>query len=74
MLDAAEAEATPAPRNSGSVPKEANANAARTISPERSGQNEAIRRLKEAKPGKRQPSKGLPSFKEGAPLDRLPDE
>jgi hypothetical protein len=74
MLDAAEAEATPAPRNSGSVPKEPSANAARTISPERPGQNEAIRRLKDAKSDKPRPGKGLPSFQENAPLERLSDE
>jgi hypothetical protein len=42
--------------------------------PERSGQREAIRRLKEAKPDKRRPGKGLPSFQEDAPLERLSDE
>jgi hypothetical protein len=74
MLEAPEAEATPATRNSGSMPKGPGANAARSISPERSGQNEAIRRLKDAKSDKPRPGKGLPSFQEDAPLERLSDE
>ena len=42
--------------------------------PELAGQDEAIRRLKRAKPDKRRPEKGLPSFKDDAPLDRLSDD
>ena len=74
MLEAQEAEATPAPGNSNSAPETPPANAARTAPPERSGQLEAIRRLKEAKPDKPRPGKGLPSFQEDAPLERLSDE
>ena len=42
--------------------------------PDHSGQLDAIRRLKAAKLDKRRPEKGLPSFEEGAPLERLSDE
>ncbi len=37
-------------------------------------QLDAIRRLKESKPTQRAAAKGLPSFREDAPLDRLSDE
>jgi hypothetical protein len=42
--------------------------------PELSGQLDAIRRLKEAKSELTQRGKGLPSFREDAPLDRLSDD
>ena len=42
--------------------------------PELSGQLDAIRRLKAANPDKRQSGKGLPSFRDDAPLDRLSEE
>ena len=48
--------------------------AALKTQPERPGQLEAIRRFKQAKPTKRSSGKGLPSFRENAPLERLSDD
>lgn len=42
--------------------------------PDLRGQLDAIRRVKEAKPAKRDSGKALPSFREDAPLDRLSDD
>jgi hypothetical protein len=48
--------------------------AASEIHAEHTGQGEAIRRLKAAKPGLRRSAKGLPSFNDDAPLDQLSEE
>lgn len=42
--------------------------------PERPGQLDAIQRLTEAKPARQSADNGLPSFKDGAPLERLSEE
>lgn len=74
MWQPQEISATPPPQFSQAAAEETHTVATASIRPEHSGQLDAIRRLRQAKPAKRQAAKGLPSFDESAPLDRLSDE
>ena len=74
MWEAPGLETTMPPQISPPAAKAPRTNTASNTPPEHSGQREAIRRLKEARPGKQRSAKGLPSFREDTPLDQLSDE
>jgi hypothetical protein len=73
MWEPGEAQATLPPRISTAAAKAPQSDVSEAEL-EHLGQHEAVRRLKQAKPGRRRSSKGLPSFKEDAPLDQLSEE
>ena len=66
--------ASPAPQNLDAVVQTPHTTPTARTAPEQDRQDAAIRRLKRAKPNRRDTQKGLPSFQEDAPLDRLSDE
>ena len=66
--------ATPSQKNSPNVPREARTISTTNSQSDRSGQLEAILRLKQSKPSKRGHEKGLPSFQEDMPLEHLSEE
>ena len=77
MLEPVGASASPAQEYSGAAAETTQREIAPQPShtnPESAGQLDAIRRLKQAKPAKQSRGKGLPSFNEGEPLERLSDE